>query len=85
MSAAVKATRFGSVARMATYTGLSPKTIRRRVEDGSIRGIKVGRRLLIPFEDIDRHLNGVTGPPSRSTGDPRHGGRPFDSLAPPLG
>jgi excisionase family DNA binding protein len=64
MSAVAKAPqapRFGSVAQMATYTGLSPKTIRRRVEDGSIRGVKLGRRLLIPFEDVDRRLDGVAG------------------------
>ena len=62
LAKALPAPRFGSVAQMATYTGLSPKTIRRRVEDGSIRGVKFGRRLLIPFEDIDRHLNDVTEP-----------------------
>jgi excisionase family DNA binding protein len=50
------APRFGSAARMATYSGLSVKTIRRLVDAGKVRGMKVGRRLLIPYEDLDRHI-----------------------------
>ncbi len=50
------APRFGSAAQMATYAGLSVKTIRRMVDAGAVRGIKVGRRLLIPFDDLDGHL-----------------------------
>lgn len=50
--------RYGSVAELAKFAGLSPKTIRRLVEAGDIRGLKVGRRLLIPFEDMDRYILG---------------------------
>ncbi len=45
--------RFGSAAELATYAGLSVKTIRRLVDAGRVRGRKVGRRLLIPFENLD--------------------------------
>lgn len=48
--------RYGSAAQLATYAGLSVKTVRRLVDAGKVRGIKVGRRLLIPFEDLDRHI-----------------------------
>jgi excisionase family DNA binding protein len=48
--------RYGSAAELATYAGLSVKTIRRLVDAGKVRGRKVGRRLLIPFEDIDAHI-----------------------------
>jgi excisionase family DNA binding protein len=48
--------RYGSAAQLAAYSGLSVKTVRRLVESGRVRGLKVGRRLLIPFEDLDRHV-----------------------------
>ena len=54
------APRYGSAAQMAALSGLSLKTIRRMVDAGSIRGFKVGRRLLIPFEDFERHIIGRT-------------------------
>ena len=46
--------RFGSAADVSALTGLSVKTIRRRVKDGTIRGVKLGRRVLIPLDAIDR-------------------------------
>ncbi len=59
MSAAAEASptpRYGSAAQLAAYSGLSVKTVRRLVDAGKVRGVKVGRRLLIPFEDLDRHI-----------------------------
>jgi excisionase family DNA binding protein len=53
---ALPAARYGSVADLAAYAGLSPKTIRRLVAAGKIRGLRVGRRVVIPFEDLDRHI-----------------------------
>lgn len=52
----VRAPRYGSAAQLAAYAGLSVKTVRRLVEAGAVRGLKVGRRLLIPYADLDRHL-----------------------------
>ena len=46
--------RYGSAAQLATYAGLGVKTIRRLVDGGKVRGLKVGRRLLIRYEDLDR-------------------------------
>jgi excisionase family DNA binding protein len=48
--------RYGSPAEVASYAGLSTKTIRRLVDAGKVRGHKVGRRVLIPYEDLDRHI-----------------------------
>lgn len=59
MSVALRAPtapRYGSAAELAVYSGLSVKTVRRLVDAGKVRGLKVGRRLLIPFEDLDRHV-----------------------------
>jgi len=53
------APRYGSAAELASYAGLSVKTIRRLVDAGKVRGHKVGRRLLIPFEDLDRHIHRI--------------------------
>jgi excisionase family DNA binding protein len=48
--------RYGSAAELATYAGVSPKTIRRLVDAGKVRGLRVGRRLILPFEDLDAHI-----------------------------
>src|SRR4051812_35407801 len=50
------APRYGSVAELARYASLSPKTIRRLIGAGKIRGLKVGRRVLVSFVDLDRHV-----------------------------
>ena len=57
MSTAARVTlppRYGSAAEVSALTGLSVKTVRRRVKDGSIRGVKLGRRVLIPLDAVDR-------------------------------
>ena len=46
--------RYGSAAEVSALTGLSVKTIRRRIKDGSLRGVRLGRRVLIPLDAIDR-------------------------------
>ena len=51
-----RAPRYGSAAELAAYAGVSVKTIRRLVDAGKVRGRKLGRRLLIPFEDLDAHI-----------------------------
>jgi excisionase family DNA binding protein len=57
--------RFGSAAELASYSGLSTKTIRRLVGAGKVRGRKVGRRLVIPFEDLDSHILEIGDEPPR--------------------
>jgi excisionase family DNA binding protein len=53
MSAAARMSpRYGSASEVAALTGLSLRTVRRRVKDGTLRGVKLGRRVLIPFEDL---------------------------------
>lgn len=46
--------RYGSAAEVSALTGLSVKTVRRRVKDGTLRGVRLGRRVLIPLDGIDR-------------------------------
>jgi excisionase family DNA binding protein len=59
--------RYGSAAQLATYSGLSVKTIRRMVDAGKVRGLKVGSRLLIPFEDLDKFIQ--EGPTTMAIAD----------------
>src|SRR5262245_52229248 len=59
------APRYGSALEVAAYTGLSLKTVRRRLKDGSLRGVRVGRRVLIPFEETDRRIAGPAPGPGR--------------------
>jgi excisionase family DNA binding protein len=47
--------RFLTVDEMAAYLGVCPKTIRRRLRDGSIRKAALGGRLIrIPASELDR-------------------------------
>ena len=48
--------RYGSVADMALYSGLSEKTIRNLIDAGELRSHKVGRRVLIAFSDFDDYI-----------------------------
>lgn len=50
--------RYGSPAQVAAYAGLSTKTVRRLVAAGAVPSYKVGRRVLVPFRDLDRFIQG---------------------------
>lgn len=77
-----RAPRYGSAAELASYAGVSVKTVRRLVDSGKVRGLRLGRRLLIPFEDLDAHILKITdrGRPTMQatakTTDPEAGGPP---------
>jgi excisionase family DNA binding protein len=55
-AASIDRPRYGSAAELARYGGVSPKTVRRLVGAGKVRGFRVGRRVVIRFEDFDRCL-----------------------------
>jgi excisionase family DNA binding protein len=48
--------RYGSVADLATYSGLSQKFIRNLIDAGELRSHKLGRRVLIAFADFDQYI-----------------------------
>ena len=48
--------RYGSVADVATYSGLSQKFIRNLIDAGELKSHKVGRRVLIAFAEFDRYV-----------------------------
>lgn len=45
-------------AEVATALGVSEKTVRRRIADGSIRAIRLGRAVRVPNVEVERLLNG---------------------------
>ena len=45
--------RYGSPAAVARYAGLSVKTVRRLIASGMVPAFKVGRRVVIPFREVD--------------------------------
>jgi excisionase family DNA binding protein len=46
-----------SINQAAEYTGLSAKTIRRRIADGTIRGYRAGpKRVVVDADDLDDRL-----------------------------
>lgn len=48
--------RYGSVRDIATYSSLSPKTIRNLIDSGDLPARKVGSRVLIAYSDFDSYL-----------------------------
>jgi excisionase family DNA binding protein len=48
--------RYGSVADLATYSGLSQKFIRNLIDAGELKSHKLGRRVLIAFTDFDSYV-----------------------------
>jgi excisionase family DNA binding protein len=50
------ALRYGSAGEVAAYSGLSLRTVRRMIARGDVRGLKVGRRTVIPIADVERFL-----------------------------
>ncbi len=47
---------FVSVREVADSTGLHPHTIHRRIKDGTLASIKIGRRRLLPVDAIEQLL-----------------------------
>lgn len=52
--------RLAALADAAAYAGVSPKTIRRRISDGSLRGYRMGPRLLrVDLNELDAMLRPI--------------------------
>lgn len=47
-----------SMRETADMIGMSLRTLVRRVDDGTIRAVKVGKRVLIPAAEVERLLSG---------------------------
>lgn len=50
------------IAEFARAFGISKDSTRRRIAEGTIRGFKLGRRVLIPASEVDRLLSGTESP-----------------------
>jgi excisionase family DNA binding protein len=49
--------RLASISATAIYCGVSSKTIRRRISDGTIHGVIVGKRLVrVDLNEVDEKL-----------------------------
>ena len=60
MSASKQPRRLASLADAATYAAVNPRTIRRRVADGTLTGYRMGPRLLrIDLNELDAFLRPV--------------------------
>jgi excisionase family DNA binding protein len=46
-----------SVKEFSKFVGISERTVWNRLEDGSIRAAKLGRRILIPASELERLLS----------------------------
>jgi len=54
------ARRFGSIADAAEFAGVNPKTIRRRIADGTLTGYRMGPRLIrVDLNELDAILRPI--------------------------
>jgi excisionase family DNA binding protein len=54
---ALKQRRLASISEAADYCGIHPRTIRRRISDGTITGYTVGKKLVrVDLNEIDARL-----------------------------
>jgi excisionase family DNA binding protein len=68
-STALPTRHFVSIEQAANYTGLSTKTLRRRIADGTLTGYRAGPKLVrVDLADVDRMLQPI---PTASGGEPR--------------
>ncbi|WP_395691512.1 excisionase family DNA-binding protein [Nocardioides sp.] len=52
--------RLSTIAAAAEYASCSPKTIRRRISDGSLTGYRMGSRLIrIDLDELDQLLRPI--------------------------
>jgi excisionase family DNA binding protein len=45
---------FRSIPRVAARWGVSRHTVRQSIRDGNLRAVYLGRRLMIPVEEVER-------------------------------
>lgn len=52
--------RLGSIADAAEFAGVNPKTIRRRIADGTLAGYRMGPRLIrVDLDELDALLHPI--------------------------
>jgi excisionase family DNA binding protein len=51
-----RGSRLTSLAEAAEQLGISVKTLRRRISDGTIRGYRVGRLIRVDPDELREHL-----------------------------
>lgn len=52
--------RLGSIADAAEFAGVNPKTIRRRIADGTLNGYRLGPRLIrVDLDELDASLHPI--------------------------
>ena len=57
------ARRYMSVREASAYSSISQETIRKQIKRGLLKAYKpVPRKVLIPIDDLDRMIQGATGP-----------------------
>ena len=49
------------VREAARLTAVSPYTIRRYIQRGTLRAVRIGRRVLVPFDELERLVRGPDG------------------------
>lgn len=62
--------RYLSIAQAAAMTSLSDRTVKRLIADGRLPVSRVGRRVLVAVEDLDRLVRGANQSPFQTSAVP---------------
>lgn len=71
MTHTVDSRRLAPISRAAAFAAVHPRTIRRRIADGSLTGYRLGTRILrVDLDEVERLLRPI---PTAAAGGERHG------------
>ena len=79
--AEVRVPRLLSIATVAEIVGRSPKTVRRRIDDGSLPAVVEHGQLMVRGDDLRAYIDGLQRPGGQAPRRRRPAGSPYGRLA----
>jgi Helix-turn-helix domain len=77
----VRVPRLLSIATVAEIVGRSPKTVRRRIDDGSLPAVVEHGQLMVRGDDLRAYIDGLQSPRRERSRRRRQGAEPYARLA----
>jgi hypothetical protein len=77
----VRVPRLLSIATVAEIVGRSPKTVRRRIDDGSLPAVVEHGQLMVRGDDLRAYIEGLQRPRNERSRRHRQGAEPYARLA----
>jgi hypothetical protein len=79
--AEVRVPRLLPIAKVAEIVGRSPKTVRRRIDDGSLLAVVEHGQLMVRGDELRAYIDGLQRPGGASPRRRRHAASPYASVS----